>query len=142
MERVATVHPGFVRVMVWGLHKGERDGGGLSHFFGRRGEEGGGRAPWGLAVGGQCVSLTTVSQQEERPIRQILYLGNLLETCHFQSFWVRTHTHTRTHTHKSINTPAHTHTHPLTLLQKHGLHYRHISLYHVCTSVSATERIG
>uniref|UniRef100_A0A8D3BC23 Eukaryotic translation initiation factor 3 subunit K n=2 Tax=Scophthalmus maximus TaxID=52904 RepID=A0A8D3BC23_SCOMX len=26
-------------------------------------------------------------QQEERPIRQILYLGNLLETCHFQSFW-------------------------------------------------------
>ncbi|RXM34712.1 Eukaryotic translation initiation factor 3 subunit K [Acipenser ruthenus] len=24
---------------------------------------------------------------EERPIRQILYLGNLLETCHFQSFW-------------------------------------------------------
>uniref|UniRef100_A0A8C1JSN0 Eukaryotic translation initiation factor 3, subunit K n=1 Tax=Cyprinus carpio TaxID=7962 RepID=A0A8C1JSN0_CYPCA len=25
--------------------------------------------------------------QEERPIRQILYLGNLLETCHFQSFW-------------------------------------------------------
>lgn len=34
------------------------------------------------------VSLTTVSQQEERPIRQILFLGNLLETCHFQSFWV------------------------------------------------------
>ncbi|TWW76801.1 Eukaryotic translation initiation factor 3 subunit K [Takifugu flavidus] len=28
-----------------------------------------------------------LSQQEERPIRQILYLGNLLETCHFQSFW-------------------------------------------------------
>ncbi|NXL26509.1 EIF3K factor, partial [Setophaga kirtlandii] len=26
-------------------------------------------------------------QQEERPIRQILYLGELLETCHFQSFW-------------------------------------------------------
>ncbi|NXV96957.1 EIF3K factor, partial [Calonectris borealis] len=25
--------------------------------------------------------------QEERPIRQILYLGELLETCHFQSFW-------------------------------------------------------
>lgn len=41
-----------------------------------------------LGVGG-AVSLTTVSQQEERPIRQILYLGNLLETCHFQSFWVR-----------------------------------------------------
>uniref|UniRef100_UPI003AAA4625 eukaryotic translation initiation factor 3 subunit K n=1 Tax=Centroberyx gerrardi TaxID=166262 RepID=UPI003AAA4625 len=29
-------------------------------------------------------------QQEERPIRQILYLGNLLETCHFQSFWLFT----------------------------------------------------
>ena len=28
------------------------------------------------------------SQQEERPIRQILYLGDLLETCHFQAFWV------------------------------------------------------
>lgn len=28
------------------------------------------------------------TQQEERPIRQILYLGELLETCHFQSFWV------------------------------------------------------
>ncbi|NXY21214.1 EIF3K factor, partial [Atrichornis clamosus] len=27
------------------------------------------------------------SPQEERPIRQILYLGELLETCHFQSFW-------------------------------------------------------
>ncbi|OWK51046.1 Eukaryotic translation initiation factor 3 subunit K [Lonchura striata] len=27
--------------------------------------------------------------QEERPIRQILYLGELLETCHFQSFWLR-----------------------------------------------------
>ncbi|NXE57952.1 EIF3K factor, partial [Casuarius casuarius] len=26
-------------------------------------------------------------RQEERPIRQILYLGELLETCHFQSFW-------------------------------------------------------
>ncbi|NXB16344.1 EIF3K factor, partial [Rhagologus leucostigma] len=26
-------------------------------------------------------------QQEERPIRQILYLGELLEPCHFQSFW-------------------------------------------------------
>lgn len=37
---------------------------------------------------GGSISLTTVSQQEERPIRQILYLGNLLETCHFQSFWV------------------------------------------------------
>lgn len=37
-----------------------------------------------------CLSLTTVKQQEERPIRQILYLGNLLETCHFQSFWVCT----------------------------------------------------
>ncbi|KAM9590861.1 eukaryotic translation initiation factor 3 subunit K-like isoform 1-T1 [Morphnus guianensis] len=27
------------------------------------------------------------AHQEERPIRQILYLGELLETCHFQSFW-------------------------------------------------------
>ncbi|NWV18920.1 EIF3K factor, partial [Origma solitaria] len=26
-------------------------------------------------------------QQEERPIRQILYLGGLREPCHFQSFW-------------------------------------------------------
>ncbi|XP_077174625.1 eukaryotic translation initiation factor 3 subunit K isoform X1 [Paroedura picta] len=26
-------------------------------------------------------------EQEERPIRQILYLGELLETCHFQAFW-------------------------------------------------------
>lgn len=42
-------------------------------------------------------SLTTVSQQEERPIRQILYLGNLLETCHFQSFWVW-HTNTQAQT--------------------------------------------
>ncbi|XP_026137373.1 eukaryotic translation initiation factor 3 subunit K isoform X1 [Carassius auratus] len=39
------------------------------------------------ASGCPGVSLTAVSQQEERPIRQILYLGNLLETCHFQSFW-------------------------------------------------------
>ncbi|KAK2100750.1 Eukaryotic translation initiation factor 3 subunit K [Saguinus oedipus] len=27
------------------------------------------------------------ARQEERPIRQILYLGDLLETCHFQTFW-------------------------------------------------------
>ncbi|XP_011807781.1 PREDICTED: eukaryotic translation initiation factor 3 subunit K isoform X3 [Colobus angolensis palliatus] len=27
------------------------------------------------------------AHQEERPIRQILYLGDLLETCHFQAFW-------------------------------------------------------
>ncbi|XP_016359138.1 eukaryotic translation initiation factor 3 subunit K-like [Sinocyclocheilus anshuiensis] len=40
-----------------------------------------------VLVGFPGVSLTAVSQQEERPIRQILYLGNLLETCHFQSFW-------------------------------------------------------
>uniref|UniRef100_A0A3P9DG13 Eukaryotic translation initiation factor 3 subunit K n=1 Tax=Maylandia zebra TaxID=106582 RepID=A0A3P9DG13_9CICH len=40
-----------------------------------------------LCWGQGGISLTTVSQQEERPIRQILYLGNLLETCHFQSFW-------------------------------------------------------
>nr|XP_019959509.1 PREDICTED: eukaryotic translation initiation factor 3 subunit K-like isoform X1 [Paralichthys olivaceus] len=45
-------------------------------------------------------------QQEERPIRQILYLGNLLETCHFQSFWVRPpHTHTHTHTHTQSTVP-------------------------------------
>ena len=52
------------------------------------------------------LSLTTVSQQEERPIRQILYLGNLLETCHFQSFWVRC-TLTRSHPHGL--TSAHPH---------------------------------
>ncbi|XP_054867955.1 eukaryotic translation initiation factor 3 subunit K isoform X1 [Amphiprion ocellaris] len=46
-------------------------------------DDGGG----GVSLGVGAVSLTTVSQQEERPIRQILYLGNLLETCHFQSFW-------------------------------------------------------
>ncbi|NXR75341.1 EIF3K factor, partial [Pycnonotus jocosus] len=33
-----------------------------------------------------CLDLPK-TQQEERPIRQILYLGELLETCHFQSFW-------------------------------------------------------
>ncbi|XP_037063222.1 eukaryotic translation initiation factor 3 subunit K-like [Peromyscus leucopus] len=27
------------------------------------------------------------AHQEERPIRQIVYLGDLLETCHFQAFW-------------------------------------------------------
>nr|XP_040134855.1 eukaryotic translation initiation factor 3 subunit K isoform X2 [Ictidomys tridecemlineatus] len=33
------------------------------------------------------VSDPGLGQQEERPIRQILYLGDLLETCHFQAFW-------------------------------------------------------
>ncbi|XP_027797194.2 eukaryotic translation initiation factor 3 subunit K isoform X1 [Marmota flaviventris] len=33
------------------------------------------------------VSAPGLGQQEERPIRQILYLGDLLETCHFQAFW-------------------------------------------------------
>ncbi|XP_016109917.1 eukaryotic translation initiation factor 3 subunit K-like [Sinocyclocheilus grahami] len=58
-----------------------------------------------VLVGFPGVSLTAVSQQEERPIRQILYLGNLLETCHFQSFWV----HTRAHTHILSLTHSHTH---------------------------------
>lgn len=35
-----------------------------------------------------CLDPPKKPQQEERPIRQILYLGELLETCHFQSFWV------------------------------------------------------
>uniref|UniRef100_A0A3B4B9R5 Eukaryotic translation initiation factor 3 subunit K n=1 Tax=Periophthalmus magnuspinnatus TaxID=409849 RepID=A0A3B4B9R5_9GOBI len=35
-----------------------------------------------------CKCMIDQTHQEERPIRQILYLGNLLETCHFQSFWV------------------------------------------------------
>uniref|UniRef100_A0A8B9J8H9 Eukaryotic translation initiation factor 3, subunit K n=1 Tax=Astyanax mexicanus TaxID=7994 RepID=A0A8B9J8H9_ASTMX len=39
-----------------------------------------------------CKCMIDQPHQEERPIRQILYLGNLLETCHFQSFWV-SHTH-------------------------------------------------
>uniref|UniRef100_A0AAY4DQM2 Eukaryotic translation initiation factor 3 subunit K n=1 Tax=Denticeps clupeoides TaxID=299321 RepID=A0AAY4DQM2_9TELE len=34
-----------------------------------------------------CKCMIDQTHQEERPIRQILYLGNLLETCHFQSFW-------------------------------------------------------
>ncbi|NXN94607.1 EIF3K factor, partial [Rhinopomastus cyanomelas] len=42
-----------------------------------------------------CCLLSEINQEtqtkgwhgEERPIRQILYLGELLETCHFQSFW-------------------------------------------------------
>uniref|UniRef100_A0A8C3QZA3 Eukaryotic translation initiation factor 3 subunit K n=1 Tax=Cyanoderma ruficeps TaxID=181631 RepID=A0A8C3QZA3_9PASS len=35
-----------------------------------------------------CKCMIDQAHQEERPIRQILYLGELLETCHFQSFWV------------------------------------------------------
>ncbi|XP_030632391.1 eukaryotic translation initiation factor 3 subunit K isoform X3 [Chanos chanos] len=34
-----------------------------------------------------CKCMIDQTHQEERPIRQILYLGNLLETCHFQAFW-------------------------------------------------------
>ncbi|KAM3875548.1 eukaryotic translation initiation factor 3 subunit K isoform 2-T2 [Diretmus argenteus] len=34
-----------------------------------------------------CKCMIDQTHTEERPIRQILYLGNLLETCHFQSFW-------------------------------------------------------
>uniref|UniRef100_A0A674GG56 Eukaryotic translation initiation factor 3 subunit K n=1 Tax=Taeniopygia guttata TaxID=59729 RepID=A0A674GG56_TAEGU len=50
---------------------------------------------WGSVEGGTCTPSflpkfpldLPKTQQEERPIRQILYLGELLETCHFQSFW-------------------------------------------------------
>ncbi|KAB0365589.1 hypothetical protein FD754_009745 [Muntiacus muntjak] len=35
-----------------------------------------------------CKCMIDQAHQEERPIRQILYLGDLLETCHFQAFWV------------------------------------------------------
>ncbi|NXC45735.1 EIF3K factor, partial [Penelope pileata] len=41
---------------------------------------------WGQPRAPRLLPLTP-PQQEERPIRQILYLGELLETCHFQSFW-------------------------------------------------------
>ncbi|EMP27840.1 Eukaryotic translation initiation factor 3 subunit K [Chelonia mydas] len=34
-----------------------------------------------------CKCMIDQAHQEERPIRQILYLGELLETCHFQAFW-------------------------------------------------------
>ncbi|XP_018088846.1 eukaryotic translation initiation factor 3 subunit K-like [Xenopus laevis] len=34
-----------------------------------------------------CKCMIDQAHQEDRPIRQILYLGDLLETCHFQSFW-------------------------------------------------------
>ncbi|XP_030890446.1 eukaryotic translation initiation factor 3 subunit K isoform X3 [Leptonychotes weddellii] len=36
------------------------------------------------------------AHQEERPIRQILYLGDLLETCHFQAFWAGARVHAPT----------------------------------------------
>ncbi|NXW98472.1 EIF3K factor, partial [Larus smithsonianus] len=43
---------------------------------------------WGALLLGTPTPLTLLLRgQEERPIRQILYLGELLETCHFQSFW-------------------------------------------------------
>ncbi|NXA57437.1 EIF3K factor, partial [Nothocercus julius] len=47
----------------------------------------------GRGVGGRVGTLGKVSVafltllRWETPIRQILYLGELLETCHFQSFW-------------------------------------------------------
>lgn len=44
--------------------------------------------PSAIAVSTKPSSLMNPIQQEERPIRQILYLGELLETCHFQAFWV------------------------------------------------------
>uniref|UniRef100_A0A8D0GWT7 Eukaryotic translation initiation factor 3 subunit K n=1 Tax=Sphenodon punctatus TaxID=8508 RepID=A0A8D0GWT7_SPHPU len=34
-----------------------------------------------------CNCMINQAHQEERPIRQILYLRELLETCHFQAFW-------------------------------------------------------
>ncbi|KAB1274672.1 Eukaryotic translation initiation factor 3 subunit K [Camelus dromedarius] len=34
-----------------------------------------------------CKCMINQAHQEEWPIRQILYLGDLLETCHFQAFW-------------------------------------------------------
>ncbi|ELK26077.1 PREDICTED: eukaryotic translation initiation factor 3 subunit K [Myotis davidii] len=34
-----------------------------------------------------CKCMIDQAHPGERPIRQILYLGNLLETCHFQAFW-------------------------------------------------------
>ncbi|CAO2631815.1 Eukaryotic translation initiation factor 3 subunit K [Lemmus lemmus] len=34
-----------------------------------------------------CKCTIDQAHQEEWPIRQILYLGDLLETCHFQAFW-------------------------------------------------------
>ncbi|XP_044527092.1 eukaryotic translation initiation factor 3 subunit K isoform X1 [Gracilinanus agilis] len=34
-----------------------------------------------------CKCMIDQAHQETQPIRQILYLGDLLETCHFQAFW-------------------------------------------------------
>ncbi|XP_051900144.1 eukaryotic translation initiation factor 3 subunit K [Pristis pectinata] len=34
-----------------------------------------------------CKCMIDQTHQEERPIQQILNLGDLLETCHFQDFW-------------------------------------------------------
>ncbi|XP_038642022.1 eukaryotic translation initiation factor 3 subunit K isoform X1 [Scyliorhinus canicula] len=34
-----------------------------------------------------CKCMIDQTHQEERPIQQILSLGDLLETCHFQDFW-------------------------------------------------------
>uniref|UniRef100_A0A8C6NJF8 Eukaryotic translation initiation factor 3 subunit K n=1 Tax=Nothobranchius furzeri TaxID=105023 RepID=A0A8C6NJF8_NOTFU len=38
-----------------------------------------------------CKCMIDQTHQEERPIRQILYLGNLLETCHFQISFLYLH---------------------------------------------------
>ena len=76
------------------------------------------RVGWGGRSVHVSISLTTVSQQEERPIRQILYLGNLLETCHFQSFWVRC-TLTRSHPHMCTASYASTQPSKATLILRH-----------------------
>lgn len=71
---------GELGVEVWGASLHAERGFGVRHPPKRgRGQ--------GFGVG-WFVSLDARGQQEERPIRQILYLGELLETCHFQSFWV------------------------------------------------------
>ncbi|ELR61321.1 hypothetical protein M91_21655 [Bos mutus] len=47
-----------------------------------------GRSDSPVTDGGNCKQcMIDQAHQEERPIRQILYLGDLLETCHFQAFW-------------------------------------------------------
>ncbi|MXQ96136.1 hypothetical protein E5288_WYG020142 [Bos mutus] len=43
--------------------------------------------PLHAGTGGRGAGGRSHRGQEERPIRQILYLGDLLETCHFQAFW-------------------------------------------------------
>ncbi|EDQ90703.1 uncharacterized protein MONBRDRAFT_15993 [Monosiga brevicollis MX1] len=36
-----------------------------------------------------CASLLTVESQQQRPIQQLMYLHQLLESCRFAEFWVR-----------------------------------------------------